>query len=248
MPLWAAGAVRPAHSGAREIRTQADTTVRLDSAVATGNRSLRQQADRIVYDVSADPDAFRINMSEMVRKIPGLTISPETGTLLWQEKPITRILIDGQQNGMVNERRQYPMRFIQAAYMNEVALILPGSPEYGNDGPILAISLRESLPYGLAAELSAPADVQKTYGIGADMVANMPLTGVGVNYRFDWSAPPSLTSRTERSLYHESDRLLSTSVASTGRTSLNRTHTAGLVFFRPCFYKFLNVDLSLTGA
>lgn len=51
------------------------------------------------------------------------------------------------------------MKFIQASYMSKIELVLPGSPEYGNEEPILLITLEEKLPVGFASELTAHQDI-----------------------------------------------------------------------------------------
>ena len=83
---------------------------------------------------------------------------------------------------MINAGRQYPMNFIRASYMSKIELVLPGSPEYNNDKPILLITLDEPLPLGFAGKLSGSADTKGTYSPGIDLVGNTPWIGIGVNY------------------------------------------------------------------
>lgn len=110
----------------------------LDAAGISAKTLIKRESDRIVYDVSADPDAARMNMSAFMSKVPGLKMSVKDGNLEFRNEPLDKILIDNKDNGMINKSRQYPMSFIRADYMSKIELILPNSPEYNNSSPRLS--------------------------------------------------------------------------------------------------------------
>lgn len=170
----------------------------LRSATVVARPLLRRESDRIVYDVAKDPDAFKTNMATLFKKIPGLRMTSGNGLLAYKDEPIGTILIDDEDNALINVRRQYPMSFIQAAYMRKVELILPGSPEYNNSAPMLVIRLREPLPVGAAAELNVEGNNRGSFRTGADAVANTPWGSWGVGYSFHHDAPPELKDRSSR--------------------------------------------------
>lgn len=103
--------------------------------------------------MSKDPDASKINMTEMISRIPELRMAASNGKLKFENENISKILIDNAESGLINERRQYPMEFIKADHMKQVEVVLPGDIEYNNDKPILLISLSKALPYGFASNL-----------------------------------------------------------------------------------------------
>lgn len=117
--------------------------------------------------MQGDPDAHRMNMTEFMEKIPELKQDyANRGKLSYEDVPIREILIDDKENGLINQARQYPMKFIQASYMSKIELVLPGSPEYGNEEPILLITLEEKLPVGFASELTALVNSRNSYNDG----------------------------------------------------------------------------------
>ena len=174
----------------------------LSGAEVTATALLRKESDRIVYDVLEDPDAGKMDMASFMEKIPGLIQDHgRHGKLTYNDMPISKILVDENESGLINVSRQYPMKFIQANYMSKIELVLPGSPEYNNTDPILVISLDEDLPAGFASELSAKADIRNSYGGGVDAVVNTPWVGLGINYGIGFSHPKELSDSILRISY-----------------------------------------------
>ena len=213
----------------------------LEGASVQATLLFSREADRFVYDVKADPDAKRMEMMDFMSKIPELERNSADGKLQFREEQIAEILIDDKENGMINAGRQYPMNFIRASYMSKIELVLPGSPEYNNERPILLITLDEPLPLGFAGRIDADGDTRGTYSPGIDLVGNTPWTGVGVNYSFGYSAPPALANSTCRESYGESAYRLDNSSTSWNR-SMN--HNLGMNLFRSFFDD--KVDLNIT--
>lgn len=155
---------------------------------------LHMERDRLSYDVYLDPDAGKVSMMEMMKKIPALQMGGAKGGLQFRDKPITTILIDGAENGFINARRQYPMEFIKAEYMRRIEVILPGNPEFDNTEPILVIRLKRELPYGFSGQIVAEADTKNEYAPAADVVVNTPFIGIGASYSYSYAGAPALTN------------------------------------------------------
>ena len=119
------------------------STEQISEAKVTSKRLIKKEADRLVYDAGSDPEARHIDMFKFMAKIPGLKMSTSSGKLEYKQKEISRILIDGKRSIVINARRQYPMEFISADHMKTIELVLPGSPEYSNNEPILLITLKK---------------------------------------------------------------------------------------------------------
>ncbi len=96
-----------------KIRLKEDNE-ELDAAGIFAKTLIKKESDRIVYDVSADPDAARMNMSAFMSKVPGLKMSVRNGDLEYGHIPLEKILIDDKENDMISKSRQYPMSFIKA--------------------------------------------------------------------------------------------------------------------------------------
>ena len=203
---------------------------------------IRRESDRIVFDVGKDPEIGKFKMMEIMSKIPELEMSPGSGNLNFQGQPLEKILIDGRHNDIIHHSRQYPMEFIRADYMAQIEVILPGSPEYHNEKPILNIKLDRPLPYGIAGEIRPDASSDKAFGIKSDLVANTPITGIGVNYQFLFSDAPKLENRSTREnfLPESNDRLLESRSESSHMT---RSHNLNVSLFRPLFRNTGNIRL-----
>ena len=211
------------------------------AASVSAKQILSREPDRIVYNVSADPDAARMNMAEFMSKIPGLERSQGSGKLTFREKPLASILIDDRVDGMINARRQYPMAFIKADYISKLELILPDSPEYNNKEAMLVIRLKEPLPFGAAAELRAEGGTDGSVKASPDIVINTPVVGIGLQYGFSWSHVPELINSTIRA-----DAVDSRKVMTSDRTlsSISRSHKLGMDLFRYFLNNKLNINLS----
>lgn len=213
----------------------------IQGAGITAKPILKKEFDRIIYDVQADPDSRKMNMDAFMTKIPGLAQSERHGNLEYKGMELQSILVDDDVHFMINQKRQYPMSFIKAAFMSEIELILPGSPEYRNDKPILHIRLKEKLPYGVAGQLSGSASSLNTYSASPDFVLNTPVMGVGVNYTYDWARRPELTDRTYRELYSDNGSILSRLESESSRQETSSGHKISLDLNR----KFLSEKLEL---
>ena len=174
------------------------------SAAAITDKSLvHRYGTRIKYDVWRDPDRSKINMTEMISRIPSLRLSSKDGKLVYNNEKISKILIDKEDNSLINAARQYPMEFIKAHYMKDVVVVLPGDPEYNNDQPILLVNLAAKLPYGASAEQSVSVTTKNEYSPSLDAVVNTPFIGVGVNYSFSYDKAPTLSSGFSRDVLSE---------------------------------------------
>ena len=202
---------------------------------------LRKVADRIVYDVQADPDRLRLNMMEFMSKIPGLEMSHGKGRLEFREAALESILVDDKESGIINAKRQYPMSFIKANYMSRIELILPGSPEYNNDSPLLVIRLKEKLPYGAAAQIYMSGASSWSTGVLPDVVLNTPLLGIGISYRFNLSGSPELTDRTSRISALDGSSLLESEYK---HVTSSWSHVFGVDLFRSLLKEKLDLKFS----
>ena len=216
-------------------------------AAAIDSKSLvRRKGTRITYDVSKDPDASKISMTEMISRIPDLKMSEANGRLKFENKPVSKILVDNTHNGLINQNRQYPMEFIKADYMKTVELVLPGDIEYNNEQPILLITLAKELPYGFAANLEMKSTTKNSHSPSVDAVVNTPLIGVGVGYEYSYEGAPSLTDKSVREMSEDSR----TSGVESERTHSGRSnsHNVSTNFFRSSADKSIKFNATLRAS
>ncbi len=124
-----------------------------EATVVAERPLLEQHSDRMVYDVTRDPDARRVRMTGILEKIPNINFS--TGKLEHSGLPVGRIYIDGEDNEFINAATQFPMNHIRGDVMAQIEVIPPGSPQYNNSVTIINIITSRPLPNGFAAEITA---------------------------------------------------------------------------------------------
>lgn len=217
----------------------------LEGAGITANTIIRRETDRIIYDVQADPDSWRLNMNAFMSKIPGLAESSLNGNLEYKGMKMQRILIDDEEHYMINAKRQYPMAFIKASYMSSIELVLPNSPEFKNENPILIIRLEKELPYGFAGQLSGSVSSLNRYSASPDIVFNAPKLGIGLNYSYNWSDRPVLTDRTHRELYQMDGAIDRTLESETSKGQKSTGHKIRLVLNKKFLENKLNIKVSM---
>lgn len=206
---------------------------------------ITREPDRIVYDVSKDPDAARMNMSAFMSKIPGLRMSVKNGDLEFRDVPLENILIDDRDNGIINLNRQYTMSFIRADYMSKIELILPNSPEYNNPKPMVVISLSKPLPFGAAGQIKEYSSSLNDHSLTPDAVINTPLIGIGLKYSFNYSDEPPITNGFSRASYGPDKDKNNTINGSDCRNSMSKGHSININLFRPLFRDKVKVSASI---
>ncbi len=130
---------------------------------------MKDEGDRLVYDVTKDPEAKRVKMMDIMKKIPNLSVNSK-GKLTYLDEDIATIKINGEDNAMVNSSRQFTMRMIKGDVMNRIEVILPNTPENKSDKAIINIKLARDLPDGYAADLNLSGNSRNSYDGNADFI------------------------------------------------------------------------------
>ena len=216
----------------------------INAASIESETLIRRSGTRITYDVSRDPDAHKISMSEMAARIPELKLSARDGALKLDNQKFGKILINHTESGLINARRQYPMEFIKADYMRTIEVVLPGDPEYNNTEPIMLITLSRALPYGFASNLEMVSDTKNNHMPSVDLVANTPVIGVGVNYDYAFSGEPGLTNERETELAGMGE--VAKTVSSTTSGERSHSHHLGANLFKNVLDERVRINASFS--
>lgn len=183
-----------ATSFAQDYKNRPEVMEELEAARVSAKQGLyNRELDRVSYDVSKDPDRYKLSMFAMMQKVPNLSLSSKNGNLEYEDMEFEKIIFNDNEIGLINKSRQYPMEFITAAYMSRIEVILPESPEYQNKLPILKITLSQQLPYGAAGNIASNYSTAISYSPGIDIAANLPQVEFGLGYSFDYRHSPDLT-------------------------------------------------------
>ncbi|MBQ9462064.1 MAG: outer membrane beta-barrel protein [Bacteroidales bacterium] len=218
----------------------------IGAASVEASSLIRRHGTRLVYDVSKDPDASKISMTEMASRIPALKMASRNGQLEFEHQRFQAILVDNAESGLINVHRQYPMEFIKADHMKSIEIVMPGDLEYHNEQPIMLITLARPLPYGFASNIQLTSDTKNNHSPSLDMVANTPLIGVGFGYDFQFSGAPALTDETTREATGDESDIRKIESKTSSR-QWSDAHSMKMNVFRSFAGETINVNASLNA-
>lgn len=158
---------------------------------------MKDEGDRLVYDVTKDPEAKRVKMMDIMKKIPNLSVNPQ-GKLTYLDEDIATIKINGEDNAMVNSSRQFTMRMIKGDVMNRIEVILPNTPENKSDKAIINIKLARDLPDGYAADLNLSGNSRNSYDGNADFITKSGNAYFFTTYGIGYNNSPKVKSLTTK--------------------------------------------------
>lgn len=94
---------------------------------------IRQEVDRIVYNLQADPDSKVKNTLEIMRKMPYLSMDAEENILLKGNKNY-RIFINGKPSGLMESNPKDVLRSMPASTIQRIEIITNPSSKYDAEG------------------------------------------------------------------------------------------------------------------
>lgn len=156
---------------------------------------IEKHSDRIVYDVTRDPDARRMRMTGILEKIPSMNFS--SGKLEYTGMSIGLIFINGEEHEFINENTQFPMNHIRGDVMAQIEVIPPGSPQYDNNVTIVNIITSRPLPNGFATEIEGSGKTDNSWGTDLNFVSKICNEFIfRIGYSGLWQERPKLNTET----------------------------------------------------
>ena len=142
----------------------AGTVVGLKEVAISGDRQLiRRKADRIIYDLKADPESKSNNVLGMMRKIPYLSVDGDDN-LLMKGNSSFKVLINGKPSGSMEGNLKAVLKSIPASTIDRIEVITTPPSRYdaeglggiiniitnkkNNDGFNGSLNVNESFPVG----------------------------------------------------------------------------------------------------
>lgn len=171
----------------------------LSEARVVGSKSLiTQEVDKLVYDVSLDPDAKKMKMSEIMKKIPHMQQRSDDGKFRYLYESITTIRINGEQNDLISGSRQYPMNFIRGDVMSKIEIIMPNTGDNKTDKYIVNIKLAREIPNGFAFQNTSNYKTTNRYASNLDFASKTGSLYYSLNYGISYENSPKLKAITEK--------------------------------------------------
>jgi len=197
---------------------------------------------KMTYDVSRDPDRFKISMLKMMEKLPFTRIN-EKGKIEHKTPDIKYIiLINGEEYRLITSLRQYPMSFIKAEYMKNIEIISPPPAKFSEYDAAINIILSKPLPDGYAFEISSGATTRNSFDVNPEVVTKLGNVVVSLDYSLKTSDPPTLANKFYQENYLSENLRFTFKNNSTESSSTNQGVSLGASYtFRDKSYVSLGV-------
>lgn len=109
-------------------------TKALQEVVVSANKPIIQEkADRIVYDLQADPDSKANSVLNMIHKIPYLSLDANNNVLM-KGSPSYKVLINGKPSGMLTNNLTNVLRSMPASTVVRIEVITIPPSKYDAEG------------------------------------------------------------------------------------------------------------------
>lgn len=106
----------------------------LSEVAITADRSIvKQETDRISYDMKADPESKGSTVLEIMRKVPLLSVDSDDN-LLMNGNGSYKILVNGKPSGMMERNAKDILRSMPASSVRNVEVIFSPSSKYDAEG------------------------------------------------------------------------------------------------------------------
>lgn len=101
--------------------------------ITTDKPLIKQEIDRIAYDVKADPESKVNNVLEMMRKVPLLSVDADDNIQL-QGNSNYKILVNGKPSGMMERNPRDILKSMPASSIEKIEVITTPPAKYDGEG------------------------------------------------------------------------------------------------------------------
>lgn len=188
---------------------------------------LSYQGNKIVYDVSRDPERFKLSMLRMMERLPFTRINNE-GLIEYKFKDLNYILlINGKEHRLINKGRQYPMALIKAGYMKNIEIISPPPADYSEYDAVINITLSNPLPNGFATQISLNGSTVNEYMVSPGIVFKVGKAVASLDYNSTYNKPKSLKTESYQENFLSAANRFTHRVGNTENNSNNNSISVG---------------------
>ena len=134
----------------------AEQTNKLNEVVVTADRPiLKQEVDRLTYDIQADPENKVLNVLDMMRKVPLLSVDGEDNLQLKGNSNF-KILLNGKPSGMLSNNLKDVLKSMSAADIEKIEVITTPPSKYDSEGlaGLINIITKKKVDNGYNANIS----------------------------------------------------------------------------------------------
>ena len=129
-----------------------------EAAITSRRERIRTDADKLTYDVAADPLAEGGNLIDILRNVPMLSVNGDEEVLLNGSKDY-KVLVNGRSTGMLARNFNQLIKTLPAASVKEIQVITNPPVKYDAEGigGIINIVMVRRVKAGYSGSLSANA-------------------------------------------------------------------------------------------
>ncbi|WP_183572564.1 TonB-dependent receptor domain-containing protein [Mucilaginibacter sp. X5P1] len=141
---------------------------------------IQQKADRIIYDMAADPESKVNNVLSMIHKIPYLSVDADDNVLM-KGSSSYKVLINGKPSGMLTNNLKEVLRSMPASTVVRIEVITIPPSKYDAEGMagIINIITNKKVSDGYKGTLNASEGLpQGGPGVGASFTAQQGKFGI----------------------------------------------------------------------
>ncbi len=179
-----------------------------EAATVTARRELiRTDADKLTYDVSADPQAAGSNLIDLLRRVPMLSVNAEEQVLLNGSKDY-KVLVNGRPTGMLARNFNQLIKSVPASSVREIQVITNPPVKYDAEGigGIINIVMAKRLKAGYSGSLGTQAGTLGSVSGDAYLSAQLGRLALGANASGMHFPNPTLHGVTDIENFAATDR------------------------------------------
>ena len=140
-------------------------------AIKADRPLIKQEVDRITYDIQADPESKVLTALDMMRKVPLLSLDADDNIKL-KGSGKYKILINGKPSGMINQSPKDVLRSMPASSIQKIEVITTPPAKYDSEGLSGIINIITS------------KKIDNGYNGNINLRENGPVGGPGIGGRF----------------------------------------------------------------
>jgi ferric enterobactin receptor len=152
----------------------------LKEVAITGDKPIiKQEVDRIIYDLQADPESKGSNLLEMLRKVPFVSLDADENILLKGQSSY-KILINGKPSSMMERDPINILRSIPASTIQRIEIITNPPAKYDAEGfgGIINIITNKKIDNGYNGTLNINSRFPGNTGIGTSFTVKEGKLGI----------------------------------------------------------------------
>ncbi|PSR53505.1 hypothetical protein AHMF7605_08190 [Adhaeribacter arboris] len=159
--------------------------------IVTERPLVKQDIDKITYDVSADPESKTLNALDMLRKVPLITVDADDNIEL-KGNSNYKVLVNGKTSSLFVRNPKDVFKSMPASSIKNIEVITnpPSKYEAEGVGGIINIITHKKTMGGYNGSVNIGAGQPQSYQLGGYVTAKVKKLGVTGNYFYnDYKSP-----------------------------------------------------------